>query len=136
MDGLAQPQIGRNLLRHSVLRTASAAVAALAISAFAVPVLAQAKAHAATTTISVTAVDFKFTLSAQSISKPGTVVFKIVNKGHVQHDFRIDSETSKLLSPGKSTTLTVDLKKKGSYYYDCTVPGHAALGMKGYFKVT
>ena len=40
-----------------------------------------------------------------------------------------------LLSPGKSATLTVKFTKKGSYYYECTVPGHAALGMKGYFKV-
>lgn len=94
-----------------------------------------AKAHAAKATITVTAVDYKFHVSASSVSKPETVTFKIVNKGKTQHDFKIDGKTSKLLSPGKSTTLTVKFTKKGSYYYDCTVPGHAALGMKGHFKV-
>jgi uncharacterized cupredoxin-like copper-binding protein len=89
---------------------------------------------AAGTTVTVTAVDFKFKLSATSAKAPGTVTFKVTNKGHTQHDFSIDKKTTKLLSPGGSATLTVTLKK-GSYSYECTVPGHAALGMKGTFKV-
>ncbi len=97
---------------------------------------ASVKAHAAAgTSVSVTASEYKFKLSATSVSKPGTVTFKIKNAGHVSHDFKIDNKTSKMLSPGKSTTLTVKFAKKGSFYYECTVPGHAALGMKGYFKV-
>jgi uncharacterized cupredoxin-like copper-binding protein len=97
---------------------------------------ASVKAHAAAgTSVSVKAVEYKFTLSAASLSKPGTVTFKIKNAGHVSHDFKIDSKTSKMVSPGASTTLTVKFAKAGSYYYECTVPGHAALGMKGYFKV-
>jgi uncharacterized cupredoxin-like copper-binding protein len=89
----------------------------------------------ASTSVSVTAVEYKFTLSASSVSKPGTVTFKIKNAGHVEHDFKIDNKTSKLLAPGASTTLTVKFAKKGSYAYECTVAGHAALGMKGTFKV-
>jgi uncharacterized cupredoxin-like copper-binding protein len=97
---------------------------------------AAVKAHtAASTTVSVTAIDFKFKLSASSVAKPGSVTFKIKNSGHVQHDFKIDGKTSVKLAPGKSTTLTVKFAKKGSYFYECTVPGHAALGMKGNFKV-
>jgi uncharacterized cupredoxin-like copper-binding protein len=90
---------------------------------------------AAATTVTVSAVDFKFKLSATSIKKPGTVNFKVTNNGHTSHDFSIGGKTTKLLSPGKSATLTVKFAKKGSFYYECTVPGHAALGMKGYFKV-
>jgi uncharacterized cupredoxin-like copper-binding protein len=94
-----------------------------------------ATAHkASATTVKVSAIDFKFKLSATSLKKPGTVTFKVTNNGHTQHDFSIDKKTTKLLSPGKSATLTVTLKK-GTYYYECTVPGHAALGMKGNFKV-
>jgi uncharacterized cupredoxin-like copper-binding protein len=94
------------------------------------------KAHAAAaTTISVTAVDYKFKLSKTSLSKPGAVTFKITNKGQQPHDFKIDNKTSSMLQPGKSTTLKVTLKK-GSFPYLCTVPGHAALGMKGTFKVS
>ncbi len=126
----------------SVTRAKSLAAATLVVSAIAVPVLAaaapaaaQTKAHAKSTTITVTATDFKFKLSASSLSKPGTVVFKIVNKGHTEHDFAVDGKKSKLIGPGASTSLTVKFTKKGSYYYDCTVPGHAALGMKGHFTV-
>ena len=42
----------------------------------------------------------------------------------------------RLLGPGKSATLVVTLKKGKKYTYICTVPGHAAAGMKGTFKAT
>jgi nitrite reductase (NO-forming) len=109
----------------------------MAICTVAAPVPAYAKvtAHAATATVNVTAVDFKFKLSATS-AKPGKVTFKISNKGQVAHDFKINGDTSKLISPGQSTSITVNFKKAGSYPYLCTVPGHAQLGMKGTFKIT
>jgi uncharacterized cupredoxin-like copper-binding protein len=96
---------------------------------------AAVKAHPAAGAITVAASEYKFKLSATSLKKPGSVTFKVTNKGHVPHDFSINKKKTPLLSPGKSATLTVKFTKKGSYYYDCTVPGHAALGMKGYFKV-
>jgi uncharacterized cupredoxin-like copper-binding protein len=40
------------------------------------------------------------------------------------------------VSPGGTSTLKVTFKKPGSYEYLCTLPGHAALGMKGILKVT
>ncbi len=113
----------------------SAALLMVAGSAVANAATAQkASATTASTTISVSAIEYKFKLSATSLKKPGSVTFKIKNAGHVAHDFKIDSKTSKMVEPGQSTTLTVTLKK-GSYPYLCTVPGHAALGMKGTFKV-
>ena len=97
---------------------------------------AAVKAHTAgVTKISVKAVEYKFTLSATTLAKPGTVTFTVKNAGHVQHDFSIDGKKTALISPGKSATLTVKFTKKGSYAYQCTVSGHAALGMKGTFKV-
>ena len=38
-------------------------------------------------------------------------------------------------STGKTARLVVTFKKKGKYTYLCTVPGHAAAGMKGVFTV-
>jgi uncharacterized cupredoxin-like copper-binding protein len=93
------------------------------------------KAHAAGASVSVAASEYKFVLSTKSAAKPGAVTFKITNKGHVPHDFAIDKKKSAMVAPGKSTTLTVTFAKKGAYTYTCTVPGHAALGMKGTFTV-
>jgi uncharacterized cupredoxin-like copper-binding protein len=113
------------LVSVAVLAVAGSSVAGAAV-----------KAHtAAATKISVKAVEYKFTLSATSLAKPGTVTFTVKNAGHIAHDFSIDKKKTALISPGKSATLTVDFTKAGSYAYECTVTGHAALGMKGTFKV-
>jgi uncharacterized cupredoxin-like copper-binding protein len=77
--------------------------------------------------------EFRFTLSSKSV-KAGKVTFKVTNKGKISHDFKIGGKTTPLLKAGKSATLTVTLKK-GSAAYLCTVPGHAAAGMKGTLKV-
>jgi uncharacterized cupredoxin-like copper-binding protein len=92
-------------------------------------------AHAASTTVSVTAVEFKFTLSTKSV-KHGTVTFKVTNKGKIAHDFMIKGKKTALIQAGKSVTLTVSFPSAGTFAYKCTVPGHAALGMKGTLKVT
>ncbi|HEX6489993.1 MAG TPA: plastocyanin/azurin family copper-binding protein [Gaiellaceae bacterium] len=88
----------------------------------------------ASTTVRVTAKEFKFTLSRKS-APHGVVIFKVTNKGKIKHDFKIAGKKTPLIAAGKSATLKVTLKK-GSYKYICTVPTHAALGMKGTFKVT
>jgi plastocyanin len=100
-----------------------------------VSVAAAATAHASSATITVTAVEFKFTLSKSSAA-PGLVTFKVVNKGKIMHDFKIDGKKTALIAPGKSATLAVTFTKAGAYPYVCTVPGHSALGMKGTFKIT
>ena len=86
-------------------------------------------------TVKVTAKEFKFTLSAKS-AKRGVVVFKVTNVGALQHDFEISGRKTKLLSHGQSDTLRVTFLRKGAYPYKCTVPGHAAQGMKGVFTIT
>jgi len=84
------------------------------------------------TTIAVIAgkpTEFHFTLSKKSVAK-GSVTFKIANKGKLAHDIKIAGKKSRMIQPGKSATLKVTLKK-GKLKYQCTVPGHAAAGMRG-----
>jgi uncharacterized cupredoxin-like copper-binding protein len=83
------------------------------------------------TVITVTMSEYKFKLSKSKNIPLGTVVFKLVNKGKIPHNFKINGKKSKLIAPGKTGTLTVTFKKKGSFAYLCTVTGHAKLGMKG-----
>jgi uncharacterized cupredoxin-like copper-binding protein len=64
------------------------------------------------------------------------VIFKVKNVGAISHDFSIHGRKTKLLSHGQSDTLRVTFLRKGTYAYSCTVPGHAAAGMKGVFKIT
>ena len=124
-------------------------VACLVVGAFTAP-MALAK-PTLVTTINVTAgkpSEFHFILS-KSTAKRGIVSFKITNKGQIMHDFKFCSKrassvtantctgrSSKTINPGQSTTLRVTVLVKGTYEYLCTVPGHAAGGMKGLFKVT
>jgi uncharacterized cupredoxin-like copper-binding protein len=107
---------------------------ALAVAAPATATATPTHHVAKTTTITVTATEFKFKLSKGSAPK-GTVVFKVVNKGHVAHDFKINRKKTPLLAPAKSATLKVTFAKAGKFPYLCTVPGHAASGMKGTFTV-
>lgn len=85
--------------------------------------------QASTATVAVTATEFKFNLSKTSVPH-GTVVFTVVNEGKIAHNFFINGKSTPLVSPGKSAKLTVTLSA-GKFLYVCTVPGHAAAGMKG-----
>ena len=116
-------------------RTLSA-LAAIAIVAAAFVVLAPfAGARSTATTVKVTAKDtFRFTLSKNK-APHGKTIFKVVNKGSLRHDFAIAGKKTKMLRHNQTATLTVTLKK-GKHPYKCTVPGHAAAGMKGVFRST
>jgi uncharacterized cupredoxin-like copper-binding protein len=94
------------------------------------------------------AAEFKFKLSKTAL-KRGVVTFKVTNGGNLPHDFKVCSSnkgkltantcagrSTPLTSPGQSNTLRVSLLRKGTYEYLCTVPGHAAAGMKGLIKVS
>ena len=115
------------------------ALVALAISAVALVPVATARPDRQTrstiTTIQVNAGEFFFRLSKKSIAKPGKVTFVFKNVGHVMHDFKISGKRTSLISPGRTARLVVTFKKKGKFTYLCTVPGHAAAGMKGSFTV-
>jgi uncharacterized cupredoxin-like copper-binding protein len=101
------------------------------------------------TTVTVTAgkpSEFRFILSKKAFPH-GTVTFKLTNAGTQPHDLKICASPkggnanscagtgTKQLSPGQSATLVYTFKSKGVYEYLCTVPGHAAAGMKGTLRV-
>jgi len=117
----------------SAARAAAAVVSVAVLGILAVPALA-ATTHATATAVGVTATEFHFKLTKTSVPH-GTVTFTIVNKGKLAHDFKIDGKKTPLINPGKSAKLTVTLKA-GKYPYLCTVPGHAAAGMKGTLTAT
>lgn len=120
---------GRSLMNRITLAL-GVALAALVAAA---PVAAGPSAAAATT-VTVTMKEFKFTLSKAKVPH-GKVTFKLVNKGKVNHDFKIAGKKSKTIKPGKTGFLIVTLKA-GRIAYICTLPGHAAAGMKGKLRVT
>jgi uncharacterized cupredoxin-like copper-binding protein len=107
---------------------------ALVAAAIAVPVATTASARSTTTVVNVTGKEFRFILSRKS-GPHGTFVFKFKNGGTVSHDFKIAGKKTPLVQAGKTFTLTVRITKPGRYPYTCTVPGHAAAGMKGIFVV-
>ena len=78
--------------------------------------------------------EFKYTLSKRTVPK-GTVTFNVVNRGKVRHDFKILGKKTKSLATGKRQKLTVTFRRAGKYRYVCTLPGHAAAGMRGTLTV-
>lgn len=112
--------------RPSVL----AVPALVAAAAIALPIATAGSA----TTVKVTGKEYKFSLSPKSVGH-GKVTFKFKNAGKMSHDFKIAGKKTKIITKGKSTSLTVTLKK-GTYKYLCTIPGHADQGMKGKLKVS
>ena len=115
-----------------MIRIRIALVAALAVFVAVAP--AAATPQVTTTKVTVKMTEFKFVLSKKTVPH-GKVIFKLVNKGKLAHDFKIGTKKSALVQPGKTGKLTVTLAK-GKHPYKCTVPGQAANGMKGVLKVT
>jgi uncharacterized cupredoxin-like copper-binding protein len=135
------------MIRFTLLVAGCLAAAALLASPGA---LAGSRATTLLSNISVTAgkpSEFRFIVSP-STAKRGLIVFKITNKGALPHTFQLCSKSSSSLAntcrgrssgsinPGKTGTLRVTVLLKGTYEYLCTLPGHAAAGMKGLLKVS
>jgi uncharacterized cupredoxin-like copper-binding protein len=125
-------------MRHLTIRSL-VALAAVTIAALTLVQLSSARTdrqtRASATTIQVRGGEYFFKLSTKSIAKPGSVTFVFKNVGHMLHDFDIAGKRTPLIQPGKTAKVAVNFKKKGTYTYLCTVPGHAAAGMKGIFTV-
>ena len=88
------------------------------------------QARASATADRVSAKEFSFKLTSKSLRKPGAVTFKLANVGHVAHNFHIAGKGTPLVGPGKTARLNVRFRKSGRFSYLCTVPGHAAAGMR------
>ena len=121
----------------STFQKGSAVVLVLAVALVASVSAFGGSSAASATTVTVTAGkpgELSFTLSKKTIAK-GVTTFKVTNKGKLSHDFKIAGKKTALLKAGKTATLKVTLKK-GKFAFLCTVPGHAAAGMKGTLTVT
>lgn len=114
-----------------VVAATAAVLAPTAGSAIAAPA---AHGNAKTTTVKVAASNFKFKLSKTSVPK-GVVTFVVKNTSGIPHDFKIEGKSTPMIAGGKTAKLTVTFKKAGKFPYLCTVPGHAAAGMKGSLTV-
>ena len=77
--------------------------------------------------------EFNIRLSKKTVVK-GVTTFKVTNKGAIAHDFKIAGKKTPSLKTGKAATVKPTLKK-GKYPFLCTLPGHAAAGMKGTLTV-
>jgi uncharacterized cupredoxin-like copper-binding protein len=121
------------MLPLSLASRLGAAAALLAVVGIVAAPAFGARTHATGTAVTVTATEFHFKLSKTSVPH-GSVTFTLVNKGKLAHDFKIGGKKTALVNPGKSAKVTVTLKK-GKSAYACTVPGHAAAGMKGTLTV-
>jgi uncharacterized cupredoxin-like copper-binding protein len=111
-------------------------IAIVASAAAALVVALPASGAPTATTVDVTAgkpSELRFTLSKKIVAT-GVVTFKVANRGKLEHDFRIAGKKTAKLKPGKTATLKVTLKQ-GKAAYLCTLPGHAAGGMKGTLTV-
>src|SRR5581483_8144550 len=74
----------------------------------------------------VTATDFHFAFKPKVKYKHGVkYTFKLVNKGAALHNFDIQGvKATKIISPGKTASMTITFKKAGKYPYLCDVPRH------------
>ena len=76
------------------------------------------------------------------------MTFTITNNGNLPHDFKVCSSNkggtantcngkgTKQISPKAKGKLVVTFLRSGKYEYLCTLPGHAAAGMKGILTVS
>jgi mono/diheme cytochrome c family protein len=104
-----------------------AAAIALVLSA-----ASPADTQAAPVTVTVTARDYSFKLSAKTATV-GKVTFAVTNAGARNHSFQIAGRKTAVLKPGSSAKLVVSFTKAGPFAYTSTVAGDAAKGMKGTF---
>jgi uncharacterized cupredoxin-like copper-binding protein len=124
----------RQLTIRSIFALVAVAIAGLAVAQLG-SARSEGQAAATVTTDQVKGGEFFFKFQTKSIAKPGKVTFAFTNVGHVLHDLRINGKQTPLIQPGKTARLAVTFTKKGKYAYLCTVPGHAAAGMKGVITV-
>jgi uncharacterized cupredoxin-like copper-binding protein len=93
------------------------------------------QARALIASVNVSASEFKFVLSSKT-ARRGIVIFHLKNVGKLGHDFQINGRRTPVIASGRTNTLRVVFLRKGAYAYICTVPGHAAAGMRGVFTIT
>jgi plastocyanin len=122
--------------RRHLYRAIAAGLVLAAVAGVAAPSRAPAQS-AAVQRVTITMTEYRFRLSVNHVRK-GTVVFTIVNKGQIPHDFKIErlQDVSPVIQAGKRATMRVTFRKAGKYYYLCTIGAHVQYGMYGNLRVT
>jgi uncharacterized cupredoxin-like copper-binding protein len=67
--------------------------------------------------------------------KAGLIRFVIKNTGKLGHNFVIGTGQTTIIKPGQTQAINV-LLTKGSRKFECSITGHAKLGMRGTLPVT
>jgi plastocyanin len=93
-----------------------------------------ARAGLVTTRVTVNMTEYHFALSRNSAPR-GLVIFTVINKGTIKHDFYIVGKKTPYMDAGQKAVLKIVFKRKGSYQYTCTVGEHAIHGMFGHFRI-
>ena len=88
-------------------------------------------AASAPASVPVSETEFKISLPKDTLAA-GSYSFEVKNDGKIEHDLvvkgnGVDDKTP-TIQPGKSATLSVDLKP-GTYDVYCSIPGHKQAGM-------
>lgn len=82
--------------------------------------------------IRVEAGDLWFAPDRIEVAAGGTVNLVLVNTGQAFHDLSVPELDLHLeADPGETSVTAVDVPEEGTYGFLCTVPGHAAAGMRG-----
>ncbi len=121
----------RNLKLFSLV-----AVLVLAVSLFGASV---AGAQSATTSVKITATEFKFDPAQITVPLNTPVQFTVTNAGKVEHNVKFELPSAGIeqtifaqnLKPGETRTASFTFTKAGSWEMYCPVDDHEGAGMKG-----
>jgi hypothetical protein len=78
--------------------------------------------------------EFGFTIKPKTIAK-GVVVFTVTNKGTIGHDLQDRRQEDAGARRRRQADAARDVREQGRCAYLCTLPSHAAAGMKGVLAV-
>jgi nitrite reductase (NO-forming) len=88
------------------------------------------------TSVSMTASEFKFSPTSVQVPVGQKVSFSLDNKGAVEHDVTVPATGFTLFArAGQSATGEFTFDKPGVFDFICSIPGHKEAGMKGTLTV-
>jgi plastocyanin len=91
------------------------------------------------TTVRIKETEFKLDPARPRVTRAGVVEFVVANSGGTVHALEVEGPEgeaeTKLLQPGNSARLKVDLSKPGTYTMYCPVGNHRQQGMEGKVSV-
>jgi uncharacterized cupredoxin-like copper-binding protein len=86
--------------------------------------------------VTVVMTDFHFKLSVRSVKHGVPIIFTVINKGRVVHNFDLQEyKATAIVGHGKTRVIRLTIPEKGNTPYICDVPRHADLGMGGQLVV-